>query len=54
MNQAIGPERIRYARARDVDLFVSPPVANRLHDALQAIEDLFAEQTKQGGFYRRR
>lgn len=53
INQAIGPERIRYARARDVDLFVSPPVANRLHDALDAIEDLFAEQAKQGGFYRR-
>lgn len=53
MDQAIGPERIRYARARDVDLLVSPPISSRLHDALDAIEVLFAEQANKGGFYRR-
>lgn len=52
IDQAIGPERIRYVRAKHVDLYVSPPVSTLLHDALDAIEGLFAEQAKLGGFYR--
>lgn len=38
---AVGPERVHYARAHDVDLFTTPPVADRLQEALRLIEDLY-------------
>lgn len=36
--EAIGPNRTHYAHADTVDLFVTPRVARRLRDALDAIE----------------
>jgi hypothetical protein len=39
--EAVGPNRIHYARTGDVDLFVTPRVARRLQDALDAIELLY-------------
>lgn len=35
---AVGAERIHYAAARDIDLFVSPRNTARIHAALEAIE----------------
>lgn len=39
---AIGPNRIHYARAADVDMFVPPKVAARLRELSEVIEDLYA------------
>lgn len=39
--EAVGPNRIHYARIGDVDLFVTPRVARRLLEALDAIELLY-------------
>ncbi|WP_139143928.1 MULTISPECIES: hypothetical protein [unclassified Janthinobacterium] len=36
--EAIGPNRTHYAQADTVDMFVTPRVARRLRDALEAIE----------------
>ncbi len=41
---AVGPDRIHYARATDVDLLVSPRVAARLHELSDMIEDLYAAE----------
>jgi len=38
---AVGAERLHYARARDVDLFVTPRVYARLHTLLGEIEALY-------------
>lgn len=38
---AVGPEAIHYARKGRVDLFVTPRVARRLQDALDAIDLLY-------------
>jgi len=38
---AVGPDAIHYARKGRVDLFVTPRVARRLHDALDAIDLLY-------------
>lgn len=48
---AVGPEFIHYARARDVDLFVSPRVAARLRALLDDVEALYraAEPSQRGG-----
>lgn len=40
----IGPNRIHYARVADVDCFVSPKSAKRLHRALSIIEALHGDQ----------
>lgn len=42
----IGPNKIHYARAHDVDLFVSPRVARRLRDALDTIDVLYTNEAK--------
>jgi len=44
--EAIGPNRTHYARADVVDLFVTPRVARRLRDALEAIELARAEEPR--------
>lgn len=43
---AIGPDRIYYASADQVDLFVTPLVAKRLREALDAIELLHIEKAQ--------
>jgi len=42
---AIGPGRIHYARAGDVDLFVPPRVVTRLRELSDVIEDLYGVET---------
>ncbi|AIY44216.1 hypothetical protein LT85_p037 (plasmid) [Collimonas arenae] len=41
---AVGPDRIHYARENEVDLFVTPRVAGRLRELLDAIEILYAAE----------
>lgn len=43
---AVGIERIHYARVDVVDFFVTPHVARRLREALDAIELLYAEDAR--------
>ncbi|WP_321959279.1 hypothetical protein [Burkholderia cenocepacia] len=40
----VGPAKAYYARAVDVDLFVTPPVAERLHELLSIVEHLYEAQ----------
>jgi hypothetical protein len=40
-DEAIGPDRIRYARAHEIDLFVSPRVASRLQQHISTIEAMY-------------
>lgn len=44
--EAIGPNRTHYAQADGVDLFVTPRVARRLRDALDAIELARADEAR--------
>lgn len=44
--EAIGPNRTHYARADSVDMFVTPRVARRLRDALEAIELARADEPR--------
>lgn len=44
--QAIGPNRTHYAQADVVDFFVTPRVARRLRDALEAIELARADEAR--------
>ena len=44
--EAIGPNRTHYARANSVDMFVTPRVARRLRDALEAIELARADEPR--------
>lgn len=44
--EAIGPNRTHYARADSVDMFVTPRVAKRLRDALEAIELARADEPR--------
>lgn len=46
-SDAVGPEGQHYARAADVDLFVTPRVAEQLHAALRFVETLYAERAVQ-------
>ncbi len=41
---AVGDDRVHYARAANVDLFVTPRVAEQLHTALTEIERLYAAE----------
>lgn len=41
---AVGPDRIHFARAADVDLFVTPRVAERLRALLAQIEAMYAAE----------
>lgn len=43
---AIGPNRTHYAQADSVDMFVTPRVARRLRDALDAIEMARADEAR--------
>lgn len=38
---AVGPERLHFARAHDVDLFTTPRLTARLQETLRLIEDLY-------------
>lgn len=42
----VGPDRIHYARAWDVDFFVPPRVAGRLLDLSDMIEQLYADKAE--------
>jgi hypothetical protein len=44
---AVGPNRVHYARANTVDLFVRPRVARRLGDVIDTIEMMYAEDARQ-------
>jgi hypothetical protein len=44
--EAIGPNRTHYAQADVVDMFVTPRVARRLRDALDAIEMARADEAR--------
>lgn len=44
--EAIGPNRTHYARADSVDMFVTPRVARRLRDALEAIDLARADEPR--------
>jgi hypothetical protein len=44
--EAIGPNRTHYAQADVVDMFVTPRVAGRLRDALEAIELTRADEAR--------
>lgn len=44
--EAIGPNRTHYARADAVDMFVTPRVARRLRDALEAIDLARADEAR--------
>lgn len=44
--ESIGPNRTHYAQADGVDLFVTPRVARRLRDALDAIEMARADEAR--------
>lgn len=44
--EAIGPNRTHYAQADIVDMFVTPRVARRLRDALDAIELARADEAR--------
>jgi len=43
---AIGPDRIHYARESQVDIFVTPRVAARLHELLEAVEILLVDEPR--------
>ncbi|WP_457425623.1 hypothetical protein [Roseateles sp. P5_E7] len=43
-DMGVGPERIHYARAADVDLFVPPLTADRLRSTLEIIERMYAAE----------
>jgi hypothetical protein len=40
-DEAIGPDRIRYARVHEIDLFVTPPVAGRVQQHISTIEAMY-------------
>lgn len=42
--EAVGFERVHYARAHTVDLFVSPRVAARLNEAMAVIEAMYQQE----------
>lgn len=41
---AVGPDRIHYWRAADVDLFVTPAIAAHMHELLARVEALYAAE----------
>lgn len=43
---AVGPNRIHYARANTIDLFVRPRVARRLSEVMDAIEMMYVEDAR--------
>ena len=40
-DEAIGPDQVHYARAPEVDLFVTPRVATRLQELLTTVEAMY-------------